>query len=395
MRIKPKTFQWALLVSVVLLAGCAPAASVSTEIAAETPAPPPVVTPVQVTTQPPTPAVIISPTSGLPGTQVQINARGFQPNEPIVVAFGPLNSELGIVAEGMTDITGSFNVQVPVQGAPGMELAFAAAVDGQPGVLSAETFRVLDSSQPLVTISPTSGLTGTVVQVYASGFLANKPAMVWFGPAYSEYSLAAEGMTDANGFFTAQVLVEMGPGTTLIFAISVDGQPGINATDQFQVVFAPPNPNPNDPTPTMHTDMWSTYTNTFFAVSLQHPADWIPVAGYSSSDAGDIRYEGVTGFFHVGSMDADSIDQAASHEADHVLMPYGSQPTIETLTVQGQDARLVLPSSDQSGMMHQAALIVRYPFVASLDWSPRYFVLYADLAHIRTIVETIRFTTQN
>ncbi|MFC2065411.1 hypothetical protein ACFLXB_09990 [Chloroflexota bacterium] len=382
--------------SVLILAGCVPDASNSTEIAAKTPSLPPAVTPVVPTVKPSTATVIISPISGLPGTTVQVNASGFLPNAAIVVAFGPKDSGLVIAAEGTTDMNGSFSVQIPVQGAPGMELAFAAALDGQPGVLALETFKLMNSGQPQVTIFPTGGVTGTVVQVTASGFPANKPATVGVGPAYSEYSLAAEGMTDANGFFSVQVPVIGGPGMTLIFAVSVDGQPGINATDQFQVVFAPPNPGPNDPTPTMHTDMWSKYTNTFFAVSLEHPADWFPVPGYGSSDKGITRYEGTTGFFLVGSMDTDSIDQAASHEANHVLMPYGSQPTIEKLTVQGQEARLVLPSGDQpNGMMHQAALIVRYPFVASLDWSPRYFVLYADLAHIRTIAETIRFTTQN
>ena len=91
-------------------------------------------------------------------------------------------------------------------------------------------------------------------------------------------------------------------------------------------------------------------------------------------------------------MDADSIDLAAAHEAEHKLQPYGSNPIIETLQIQGQEARLILPSDDQyPGMQNQAALIVRYPFVASLVWSPRYFVLYADWPHIRTIAETLRF----
>jgi len=151
--------------------------------------------------------------------------------------------------------------------------------------------------------------------------------------------------------------------------------------------------NPESAPPTPYLDMWSTYTNTYFAVSLQHPSDWQPVPGYGSSETGDIRYEGVTGFFLVNAMDADSIDLAAASEAGHKLMPYGANPTIETLVVQGQEARLVLPSSDQpGGMSHQAALIVTYPTAAGEIRFPRFFVLYADAAHIRTLAETIRFS---
>jgi TolB protein len=117
------------------------------------------------------------------------------------------------------------------------------------------------------------------------------------------------------------------------------------------------------------------------------------VPGYGSPETGEIRFAGINGFFHINSMDGDSIDSVAEAEAGHRLQPYGSNPTIETLQIQGQEARLILPSSDQNaGMQNQAALIIRYPQVQTIVWSPRYFVLWADLPHIRTIAETLRFT---
>ncbi len=93
-------------------------------------------------------------------------------------------------------------------------------------------------------------------------------------------------------------------------------------------------------------------------------------------------------------MDSDSIDLATAAEAEHKLQPYGSQPTIETLQIQGQEARLILPSDDQpTGMQHQAALIIRYPQPVNVIGTPcRYFVLWADWPHIRTIAQTLRFT---
>lgn len=154
-----------------------------------------------------------------------------------------------------------------------------------------------------------------------------------------------------------------------------------------------PEPLPTG-TPTAHRDFWSEYVNPVFAISLQYPGDWQPVPGYGAPDLGDIRFAAINGFFHVSAMDAGTIDIAASREAGHKLQPYGSRPTIENLVILGQEARLILPSADQpAGMSHQSALIVRYPQSVNILGSPyRYFVLWADQAHIRTIAQTLRFS---
>ena len=147
------------------------------------------------------------------------------------------------------------------------------------------------------------------------------------------------------------------------------------------------------PTPTPYLDMWTTFSSAVFKISLQYPADWQPVPGYSSPEMGETRFGAINGFFQIGAMDTDSIDQAAAAEAKHKLMPYGSQPTIEVLQIQGQEARLILPSDDQpAGMQHQAAVIVRYPQAVNVIGTPaRFFVLYADYPHIRTIAQTLQF----
>jgi TolB protein len=219
------------------------------------------------------------------------------------------------------------------------------------------------------------------------------------GPVNSGFSQVAQGTSDANGVFIAHIPVQGGLGMMLVFAVAVEGQPGVLSPDQFQITGAVPNPPlPTEqsqviPTPTLYQDMWITYSNPVFAISLLYPADWQPVPGYGSSETGEIRYGGINGFFQVNAMDADSIDMAAASEAGHRLQPYGSQPTIESLQIQGQEARLILPSDDQpAGMQNQAALIVRYPIVATIVWSPRFFVLWADWPHIRTIAQTLRFT---
>lgn len=343
------------------------------------------------------PTVNIGPTSGPSGTLVYITGTSFPANVPVQVALGPVNSELGYVAQGVTNADGVFLAQVPVMGEPGMKLVFAVVPAGQPGVLAPEQFQVVAATgiNPSVNIAPTSGPSGTMVYVTGTGFPANTPAWVALGPVNAGSSQVAQGITDANGVFLAQVPVAGEPGMKLVFAVVTEGKPGVLAPDLFQIIFAVPNPQPTPlliATPTPYLDMWTTFSSPAFAVSLQYPADWQP-AGYGSPETGEIRFAGINGFFHINSMDGDSIDSVAAAEAGHRLQPYGSQPTIETLQIQGQEARLILPSSDQpAGMQYQAALIVRYPPVLTIVWSPRYFVMWADSPHIRTIAETLRFT---
>jgi TolB protein len=340
------------------------------------------------------PTVTISPSSGSSGTLVYVTGTGFPANTPAWVALGPVNAGSSQVAQGVTDANGSFLAQVPVAGEPGMKLVFAVVIEGQPGALATELFQVVavTGTNPSVNIAPTSGPSGTMVYVTGTDFPANTPAWVALGPVNSEFSQVAQGVTDANGSFLAQVPVAGEPGMKLVFTVVTEGQPGVLAPDQFQIIFAGPNPEPTPlliATPTPYLDMWTTFSSPAFAISLQYPADWQPVPGYGSPETGEIRFAGINGFFQINSMDADSIDLAAAAEAGHKLQPYGSHPTIEVLQIQGQDARLILPSSDQP---YQAALIVRYPPVATLVWSPRYFILWADASHIRTIAETLRFT---
>jgi hypothetical protein len=136
---------------------------------------------------------------------------------------------------------------------------------------------------------------------------------------------------------------------------------------------------------------WQTFSNPYFAITLKYPANWQPVPGYTDPKAGE-KYAGTDGFFMITAMDGDSIDGVAAAEAYHRLQPYGSQPTIESLQIQRQDARLILPSADAS-MGDQSALIVRYPVPVDVTGHPcSFFVLYADVDHIRAIAETLTFT---
>ncbi|MDY7076547.1 MAG: hypothetical protein SXV54_06435 [Chloroflexota bacterium] len=148
---------------------------------------------------------------------------------------------------------------------------------------------------------------------------------------------------------------------------------------------------------TPYLDHWGTFSNPVYAISLQHPADWQPIP-VSIPEIGETGFAGDNGFFSIYTVDGEStLDDLALAEAHHVQRPYGSQPIIENLQIQGQEARLILPSADQpAGMNHQAALIVRYPQpvnISGTSW--RYLVLCADQLHIRTIAQTLQFSTDS
>jgi len=144
------------------------------------------------------------------------------------------------------------------------------------------------------------------------------------------------------------------------------------------------------PCPTFDTSSWVTWQPPMFQVELRHPAGWQEIPGYDGQRRG-----GQSGFVMTNAVgqEGTSLDQAVRLMTEHMLRPYGTNPTVETLTVAGQDARLILPSDDQpQGMRGEAALVVTYPSPVSMGGSTyRYLVLYADSDHIRGIASTVRF----
>ena len=131
------------------------------------------------------------------------------------------------------------------------------------------------------------------------------------------------------------------------------------------------------------------YENKQYDISLSYNKDWKPNNQY------DNRYEGKDGFFQISAYDGgnSTIDEVADDEAAHKLKPYGSNPLISEFTIQGQDARLIMPSDDQGEeYKNQAEIIVKYPKNIEINGKPYSFLLlYADKNNIEKIGKTIKF----
>jgi hypothetical protein len=155
----------------------------------------------------------------------------------------------------------------------------------------------------------------------------------------------------------------------------------------------PPTATPT-PAPSPTVDVapgWETYTSERFQVTFRYPPDW-----HLDTVHGGEAYTGPDGYFILDAIGSGGvpIDEVAANQAHHHLLPFGSDPTIESLEIEGQKARLILPSADAT-MGDQSLLIVRYPQPVMIQGTAYdYFALYADEAHIRTIAETLRFASQ-
>ena len=131
------------------------------------------------------------------------------------------------------------------------------------------------------------------------------------------------------------------------------------------------------------------YINKGFNVSLKYPQGWTEQTGYLN------KYSGKDGFFQLDALGGGDnfIDNAAKMEAYQNLKPYGRTPTIEKLIIDGEEARLIIPSKDQlAEMKAQAALIVKYPKKVIIGTNSYiYLILWADNEHIREIGNSIKF----
>ncbi|MFD1040496.1 LysM peptidoglycan-binding domain-containing protein [Virgibacillus byunsanensis] len=130
----------------------------------------------------------------------------------------------------------------------------------------------------------------------------------------------------------------------------------------------------------------TTYTNHTYHVQFQYPAHWRQVT--------DERYEGPDGFFQISAISSEeTLHTVCQNEAQHPLLPYGSEPRITKTQIQNQEACFIFPSEDQpQEMRSQSALIVRYPMPIQIgDTTYQYFILWADQDHLDEISATLTF----
>lgn len=143
------------------------------------------------------------------------------------------------------------------------------------------------------------------------------------------------------------------------------------------------------PTPTnIAREPGLVYANPQFQITLTYPGNWQLDPEHSGRGH---KFAAEDGFFITDVVPGDNINTLAGMATDQGLLQFGSRPTIEIAHIQGQPARFIWPSSDAADDL--AALIIRFPTPVAIDQdSYDFFLLYADIDHMRALAQTVRFT---
>ena len=195
------------------------------------------------------PLIAINPTSGPPGTEVQITAAGFPPETEVVVGAGLENSEYDVLETMTTDAGGALqtSVALPMEAEPDEPWVFIVDVQGTGISAVSEVFNVVtmgggEPTEPGLNISPISGPPGTTVQVTLFGFPATQEVQVGAGLEGTEFAVTKIVNTNTGGAADTTLAIPEGadPGTTWLIVAHVATEGGARASEPFQVIGGPP-----------------------------------------------------------------------------------------------------------------------------------------------------------
>ena len=179
------------------------------------------------------PTVELSPWAGPPGVSVQVNARGFAPNEQVHVAFGAARDPTILTADEYGNLWGAGPVHIPQNASSG---AFALNLVGaESGAMASPEFKVLDP-KPWLELTSWSGAPGAPVGFGGGGWIAGERVSIHIGTAAS--LVQSTGAGDDGGWLkgAGQVYIPNDVGDDVIF-VAVGEQSHLVAAATFKVVF--------------------------------------------------------------------------------------------------------------------------------------------------------------
>lgn len=138
---------------------------------------------------------------------------------------------------------------------------------------------------------------------------------------------------------------------------------------------------------------YNTFISNKYHVQFDYPSDWVKNPRYED------KYEGPDGFFEVGDYTGthSSIDDAVKEqiEADH--KPYGTNPVVEKITLDGQPACIIYSSNDQNSFYNDrdSVIIVKYPEPNDVNGDLYNFVdIWTLPEYIPLITSTFKFVRE-
>ena len=134
----------------------------------------------------------------------------------------------------------------------------------------------------------------------------------------------------------------------------------------------------------------SEFMSNKYKIEFKYPRSWAKNPRYED------KYEGASGFFEVGDFTGvgENIDEAVQAEINEANKPYGSNPTVRRFIVDGQPARVIYPSEDQSSFYkdRDVAIVVQYPEPIEIEGRLYdYVVIWVSREYVPLILSTLKF----
>lgn len=130
-----------------------------------------------------------------------------------------------------------------------------------------------------------------------------------------------------------------------------------------------------------------------YKIAFKYPKEWKKNPRYED------KYEGKSGFFEVGDFtgSGEDIDEVINEQINEYYKPYGENPTIRKFVIDGQPARVIYPSDDQSEFFNdrEATIVVQYPEPISLEGRKFDYVdIWVSKTYVPLILSTLKFVKQ-
>lgn len=147
-------------------------------------------------------AMVLNPTSGAPGTLVQVSGGDFGAGDTVNISY-----QGSIVATVTADTSGAFttNVSIPSTAIASNVTFQAANASGSISVNA--SFKVT----PAITITPTSGVSGTSITITGQSFNSSNTVYIyWYDPVSQSSSYLSAATSSADGTLNATITVPGG-----------------------------------------------------------------------------------------------------------------------------------------------------------------------------------------
>ncbi len=150
------------------------------------------------------------------------------------------------------------------------------------------------------------------------------------------------------------------------------------------------------------------YSSPAFGISFEYPEQWVADVQGGSYEGVPLRFVGSDGYFGLDALPA-ADDNGAELTLDNLatrmvqpyqtsdgktIVPYGKSPTIKSTVIDGAEARVILPSDDQSeSARHEAIFVARYPEEIKISENFfRFLIIYAQKDYLENILRTLHFS---